>query len=104
MDKFAEINEAINRKLEGKLYLIDNRYIISSLRISIHIGKIKTKLWFCRFSEADIILYCYIRVLKTYPELFGEATNTIQQFSNIVDFYANLSVKYDEILDNYFKN
>ena len=99
MERFDEINDSLNRKLEGNLYLVDNKY-----KIQFSFFKIKNflkKLIIFRLTEVDILLYSYIRVLKKHSSLIKGALS-IEKYTNLVDFYANLDKKYDRILKDKF--
>ena len=101
MERFDEINDSLNRKLEGNLYLVDNKYKIQFSFFEIKI--FEKSLLFFRLTEVDILLYSYIRVLKKYSSLIKGALS-IEKYTNLVDFYANLDKKYDRILKDKFNS
>jgi len=49
-----------------------------------------------RLSEADILLYSYIRILKKYSQ-FKQALEKIEHYPNILDFYANMDTKFNQL-------
>ena len=75
LNKFIEVNDSLDRNLaNGLLYLIGNR-----------------------FSEADIILFSYLKVVKSYKE-FDSIQTSLSQFGNLNTFFANLDEKYSSFL------
>ncbi len=82
LNSFIEVNESFDRKLnsnddEEYLYLIENR-----------------------FSEADILLYSYLKVLNTFKEKHFEFILTsLDNFKNLQRFYLNLNQKFSQFLN-----
>jgi hypothetical protein len=82
LNKFIEVNESLDRKLsisnndEKHFYLIENR-----------------------FSEADILLYSYLKVLNTHKKEFEFILTSLDNFENLKRFYLNLNQKYSQFLN-----
>ncbi len=83
LNKFIEVNDSLDRKLnntnknnDDHFYLIENR-----------------------FSEADILLYSYLKVLNTYKQQFEFVLSSLENFKNLQRFYLNLNQKYSHILN-----
>ena len=78
IDRFSEILESIDRKLNNNNYLIDNK-----------------------LTEADILLYSYLKIILNFKE-FNDLKLYIQQFKNIQNSYANLNNHNNQLIkENY---
>ena len=67
-----EVVESFDKKLNGSVYLIDNR-----------------------LTEADILLYSYIKII-THNFQFTPIYEAIDKFTNLADFYENLNDIYGD--------
>jgi hypothetical protein len=77
LNKFAEVNDSLNRKLasEEHTYLIENR-----------------------LSEVDILLYSYLKLLHTNKPYFDSLLDSLKQFKHLETFFANMDEKYSNLL------
>lgn len=74
MESLIEVLDSLNRKLDGNLYVIDNRQ-----------------------SDVDILLYSYLKVINVYGQ-FEQINDSLTRFHNLMDFYANMDLKYSKLL------
>ncbi len=99
LDQFAQVNDSLNKKLNGNLYLFENKYVFK--KANFMLVKHFREIIIClknvkRLSEVDILLYSYIRVLQNRVQ-FKQAAKQIEKFSNLIDFYANMDTKFNDL-------
>ena len=63
-----------------------------------------SEIFVSRLSEADVLLYSFMKVVANKHLNFQEVQDSLNRFPNLTDHYANLDSKYDAVLRDSLKD